>query len=256
MVFLSDKEVGSEYWDNIWGVQSLVDLHRNPRNILIEKVTRKYIPKKEKLILEAGCGNAQYVRLLNNLGYNCCGIDYAETTVSQLNKFFPELQIYKRDVRDTEFDNDSFDGYWSIGVIEHFVDTYDLIVDEARRIMKRDGFAFISFPYISPMRRLKILLRRYPAKDYVDEYCIKHFNQYAMEKEQVISVFREKGFRYVASYKYNGILGWIEEVSALQTIMNGLYSSISKHIKVPRFILNYILSIIMSHCILLVFQKK
>ncbi len=151
------------------------------------------------------------------------------------------MKIYKRNVIDTKFDDELFDGYWSIGVIEHFIDGYDQMINEAGRILNYNGFAFISFPYISPLRYFKVLIKKYPNKGFMDDFCIKHFNQYALPKKKVIDLFEKTGFIHIASYKYNGILGWIEEITILNYLMRQIYLSKSKLIKPLRFIANYFL---------------
>ena len=49
-----------------------------------------------------------------------------------------------RDLDDLPVEDESVDGYWSLGVIEHFYDGYGEILSEMHRVIKRDGFFDIS----------------------------------------------------------------------------------------------------------------
>ena len=75
-----------------------------------------------------------------------------------MNKIDPNLNIKFSDVKHLFLEDNSVAGYWSLGVIEHFWDGYSEISNEMLRVIKPEGFLFITHPYISSLRRLKILL--------------------------------------------------------------------------------------------------
>ena len=60
-----------------------------------------------------------------------------------------------QDVRNLNFDDGFFDGYWSLGVIEHFYEGYERIIKEVNRVIKRNGFVFLTFPSLSFLRKFK-----------------------------------------------------------------------------------------------------
>lgn len=255
LIFLGDKKISNQYWNEIWS-ENLRRVHNNTPNRIFIRILTKYVPNRKCKILEAGCGNARYVRVFNHLGYDCYGIDNATKTVKKLNEDFPDLKIYNMDVRHTMFNDEQFSVYWSIGVIEHFIDGYEQVIYEARRILKCNGFVFMSFPYISPIRFFKIYFKQYKIQKNMDGYCRKYFNQYVLSIKQVISLFRKYGFNYITAYKYNGILGWVEEIALFKSLMKNIYLSKSNFVRPLRFLLNHVLSIIMSHSILLIFKKN
>lgn len=102
------------------------------------KTLRKYLPGEKGIILEGGCGRAQHVYCMKYNGYNAVGVDFAERTVRAVNEAVPELDVRKCDVRNLPFRDGEIAGYWSIGVIEHFWDGYNEILDEMARVI-RDG---------------------------------------------------------------------------------------------------------------------
>lgn len=255
IVFLTDKPISRQYWDSIWS-NKVLNVQQKPGNRLFARITTHFLPDRSNTILEAGCGDATYVRMLNRLGYKCIGIDISQATIDRLHNMYSDLELYCRDVRDTKFAAAQFNGYWSIGLIEHFKDGYGLVIEEAHRILKSNGILFLAFPYMSPLRLLNVLLRMYPSIQSLNEYCANHFNQFALLKSRVIDEVLHKGFKYLVSYSYNGILGWIEDMFFLVPTMKQIYVCDRHFIKPLRYVLNWILSKIMSHSILLVFRKK
>jgi SAM-dependent methyltransferase len=255
LVFLTPEAVDSNYWDDIWRQRDLKLAHRNPRNRLMESLTAKYLPSRSGRILEAGCGIGTNVRVLRSLGYDCRGIDYAPHVIDSVKEIFPELPLELGDVRRIPFEDGSFDAYWSVGVIEHFETPCQEVTSEAFRILRQKGYAFVSFPYLCPVRRLKRFLGCYERRFGFAQEFRKHFNQYALDPSAVVRQFEAAGFRFLQGRTYNGLLGWIEEVPLAKGWMKKLYGSRRKWLKGPRYFLNGVLSSMMSHCIILVFEK-
>jgi SAM-dependent methyltransferase len=88
-------------------------------------------------------------------GFEAIGVDFAKDTVAQAKETYPGIDVREGDVRALDFPDDYFDGYWSIGVIEHFWDGYDEIMSEAARVLKPGGFLFLTAPWFSPYRKSK-----------------------------------------------------------------------------------------------------
>ena len=55
--------------------------------------------------------------------------------LKKIKLHWPQLDVSYGDVRALEFEDDSFDGYWSLGVIEHFPDGYEDIGQEMTRVI-------------------------------------------------------------------------------------------------------------------------
>ena len=100
------------------------------------------------------------------------------------------------DVRSLDFPDGSFDGYWSIGVIEHFWDGYDGILAEAARIVRRGGFLFLSAPWFSPYRRFKARRHGYPTVDFADQPEL--FYQFALARDDVSARLARHGFELLS----------------------------------------------------------
>ena len=109
-----------------------------PTLMLDARITARYLPPGSR-VLEGGCGRANKVKALADAGFAAVGVDYAAESVELARQVYPGLDIQVGDVRMLPFPDGAFDGYWSIGVIEHFWAGYDDILREARRVLKPGG---------------------------------------------------------------------------------------------------------------------
>lgn len=150
------ENASASYWDEHWNnVDNWTENYTKKIRLNGQFVRwfKKYLHPRAH-ILEAGCGQGQFLYALHKNGFNVVGVDYAKKTVEILNREIPELQIQLGDVRDLKgFKNESFDAYYSGGVIEHFWDGYDDILSEADRVLVEGGYLFITFPFMSRSRR-------------------------------------------------------------------------------------------------------
>jgi SAM-dependent methyltransferase len=114
----------------------------------------KYFSRSGR-ILEAGCGAGRYVKYLHERGYDCTGIEYNQTTVENVREKWPELSVVQGDVEKMPYENETFDGVISIGVVEHFVEGPYRPLAEMLRVLKPGGIALITIPCLNRLRRLK-----------------------------------------------------------------------------------------------------
>jgi ubiquinone/menaquinone biosynthesis C-methylase UbiE len=154
-------------------------------------VTAERLPRGAR-VLEGGCGRGTKVRALADAGFDAVGVDFASDSVRNARGHYPGLDIRQGDVRRLGFDDATFDGYWSIGVIEHFWDGYDEILAEARRVLKPGGYLFLTAPWFSPYRRRKARAGGYPRGEFETEPG--DFYQYALGRGEVTAALARHGF--------------------------------------------------------------
>lgn len=152
------------YWDGHWAARlSATDIQKPDKFVVA--ATQKYLPKGATVV-DAGCGVARTVYGLQQAGYDAYGVDFAPDTVNTINRLVPDLQVRLGDVRDMPFPDGFFQGVWSLGVVEHFYDGFDQIAADTARILSAGGYAFVTVPSMSPLRRLKAKLSLYPKRPF------------------------------------------------------------------------------------------
>jgi ubiquinone/menaquinone biosynthesis C-methylase UbiE len=246
-----------EFWDSQWlSYDVKEEILRGAKKKFIRNITEKYLQPPAK-ILEGGCGNGQYVYGLQQWGYEAYGIDYAPKTVELIHKLFPELNVQVGDVRELPFKDNYFDGYWSMGVIEHFYDGYELIAKEMSRVIRPQGYLFLSIPYMSPLRKLKAKFGLY--QPFNSESADKeNFYEYLMDYEKVAEALAPLGLTLVATYPYNGAKGLKSELEPLwlKKLAEKLLNARNPISRVLSKIVSVTFSQFSPHAIALVFQKQ
>ncbi|ODS37375.1 hypothetical protein BEH94_07820 [Candidatus Altiarchaeales archaeon WOR_SM1_SCG] len=254
LVYIEQK-ASSDFWDSHWNIddfKSMVEGSKN--NSFILKNTRRFFQKGK--ILEGGCGMGGNVYCLHYNGYSAFGVDFARKTVEKINKHFPELNVTEGDVRNLKFDDDFFNGYWSLGVIEHFYEGYDDILKEMERVVNKGGYVFLTFPYMSPLRRFKVKLGLY--EKYNNDIDLNNFYQFALDAVAVKNNFKKHGFVLKYGKPFDGLKGFKDEISILKPILQKLYDYKGGNYLIHRFrsLLTNFLAKFSAHCMLMIFQKK
>jgi SAM-dependent methyltransferase len=249
-----NQQATSEFWDKHWSVTDLQTTLRNSKDdrLFIPAVKRHL--QKGSTVLEGGCGMGHLVHALQYQGYRAIGIDFASETIENIKKAMPELDVRFGDVRALEIPDSSLDGYISVGVIEHFWDGYNPIINEMKRSLRLGGFLFISFPYMSPLRRLKAFLKLYPMARKQDlDGQVDTFYQFALSPKQVQNDLEMLGFRLKDFLTYSGLKGFKDEVSLLSPTLQEIYDG-KRNVHLRRHLERLFIPFA-SHCALLVMQK-
>ena len=248
------KESSSKYWDELWGKRDFNRVIKGKRNKIIIKMTRKYL-KPGSRIIEGGCGMGDKVYSLQQAGFDAYGVDFAAETVGAIKKYAPELKVYENDVRKLQFDDNFFDGYWSLGVIEHFYEGYDDISKEMARVIKPGGFLFLAFPYMSHLRRWKVMLSCYPLLPEHFSPEKDAFYQFALNCSNVVERMKYFGFDLVESFGIDSTKGLKSEIPLFRPLLQKLYESSNFSAKVVTVSINLLLSRLCGHVILTVFRN-
>jgi SAM-dependent methyltransferase len=188
LVYL-DEGATPEFWDARWRAAGVPGPSRRTDEMV--RITARHLPPGSR-VLEGGCGRANKVKALADAGFQAVGIDFAAESVSRARLAYPGLDIREGDVRSLPFPEDSFDGYWSLGVIEHFWAGYDDILAEAHRVLRPGRILFLTAPWFSPYRRFKAWCGGYPRQDFTSEP--QDFYQYALGAKEVSARLRGHGF--------------------------------------------------------------
>ncbi len=100
--------------------------------------------------LEVGCGRGSLSCYFSDAGYDCTLVDLSESVVDIAREIFEknslEAQFLVGDANNLDFEDNSFDVIYSIGLLEHF-DELEATLSEQIRVLDDGG---IWFGYIVP----------------------------------------------------------------------------------------------------------
>ena len=108
---------------------------------------------KKTHILEGGCGFGAWCEWFKNEGHCIIGIEYDKNIVNKAKKYKKDVAVELGDITKLRFKDNEFDAYISLGVIEHFELGPERALEEAHRILRPDGLAFVSTPLLTPIRQ-------------------------------------------------------------------------------------------------------
>ena len=211
MMYCDVKEdLWTEYWDNV-DFNKFIDSYRIKDHELV-KVFRGYLPAKGK-ILDGGCGFGQWSIILDEFGYDLEAVDFNKQAVNIIKEHFPNLSVSVGDVLKLRYPNDYFDGYISMGVVEHFEEGPEKVLEEAHRVLKDGGAFLVSVPYFNPLRKIKSPWGKlYFRRNNLGRNNKGKFYQYAFSVGEFRKILRESGFRVMKVIPYDVTKGLKDEI--------------------------------------------
>jgi SAM-dependent methyltransferase len=219
LIYLDEKAT-PEFWDQRWRAEGKPGPVSSRDEVAT--VTCKYLVRGAR-VLEGGCGRANKVKAMALAGFRATGVDFAEDSVRQARLNYPDLDIRQGDVRSLEFPDDHFDGYWSIGVIEHFWEGYGRILAEAARVVRPNGYLFLTAPWLSPYRVGRVRKNGYPVVAYQTEP--ETFYQFALSRAEVVAQIAQCGFELIRWQGHASEVSMMEDMVACKRSVHWLFGS-------------------------------
>ena len=162
------------------------------------KAFDKYLTSPKTKVLEAGCGLGAWCEWFRRRGNSVVGLEYFEGVVNRAKVNQPDIPVELGDITDIKYDDNSFDAYVSLGVLEHFEHGPEKALAEAIRILKSGGLVFITVPLLTP-------LRKYIAHPIRNLYFLKqkligkpsYFWEYRYTREELRGYIEKAGFNII-----------------------------------------------------------
>lgn len=229
----------------------------------IKDIFKKYLQLpsgNNKEILEAGCGLGAWVIYLTRKGYNIRGIDHDEKVLERVKSFDNNLKVEKGDITNLNIEDESISAYISLGVLEHFEEGADAAINEAHRVLEKNGIAIVTVPYNNIFR---LLVTNHVRAMYLFLKRIKghkmHFAEYRYNFKEFENIFPSEKFEIIERTTDDYIsktrsLGLWSEYPFLQK--KNIAYKLNVMGKAIAFILNSLSDRILSSGILLVLRKK
>lgn len=202
-----------EEWDVYWKKQ------RTAGNILYDVIAsfyrtfiirpalnhfiKKYFPAKST-ILHAGCGSGRVDTQISKI-FNIIGMDISANALEinrKVNK--NRCQLVKGDIFSIPFPQNSMDGIYNLGVMEHFSHKdIQKILKEFHRVLKEDGKVVIFWPpeFGSSVTLLKVV--KYVLENVFGRKDVKiHPDEISriQSKEEAVNIFQEANFEVLEYY--------------------------------------------------------
>ena len=244
-----------DFWDRRWTESGPAAYSGpiSPRGLVVRETTR-FLPPGS-LVLEGGCGLALSSWRLRRLGYRTLALDYAQKTVQRVRAGAPEVRPLAGDVGRLPLPAASVDGYWSLGVIEHFYDGYAAIRDEMRRVVRPGGYLFLTFPAMSWLRRAKAgagLYERWAGEPERREA----FYQFALSGPAVAADFSRHGFELVRRSGALGVSGLCEELGVGGRWLGARLAGDNRPVRLARALLDLVARPVAAHMCVLVLHRR
>jgi SAM-dependent methyltransferase len=222
-------------WRDIW-TESDFDRELETRSYRrAQELIDSYLPYLDRSTptLEAGCGLGQVVYYLRERGYPAIGIDYAPEALRPTLARYPDLPLHMGDVHHLPYRANSFGGYLSFGVVEHFEEGPTPTLAEAYRVLRSGGALVLTVPHPNFVEWLRDSVNRmFPAR--LERLGPRaHYYERTYSHSQLAQLVIDLGFRLrcvkplAHSYTFFGLGGVFRkagyyETSALAEFAGGI----------------------------------
>lgn len=131
-------------------VENVLDYFRSQR----ARNVAKYLPDRNAYILDIGCGNGRFLNYLYHFGYtHLYGTELSGKSL-QRSQQYNYLKIFEGSIETINFENNFFDAICIFHVLEHTQNPI-FTLNKIKKILKPEGYLFISFPNISSKQAQK-----------------------------------------------------------------------------------------------------
>lgn len=180
------------YWQRHWA-QHAAEPPPGPLPFMIMRAFTEHEQrlKREHLrILDAGCGPGGYVGLFRRAGFDAVGVDW-------MVQIPPPPHVIRGDITALPFHAETFEGYLSLGAVEHDIRGPYAAIREAVRVLKSGGVAIVSVPAVNHIRELLVSFSSFRQPPHTEFY------QYLFRRKSIEWIMRKEGFEIISTTAYD-----------------------------------------------------
>ncbi|MBA7480137.1 Demethylmenaquinone methyltransferase [subsurface metagenome] len=180
-------------------------------------VMNELLKYKGKIILDLCCGTGNQIKLLSKHGFrNLYCLDISDSMLEIAKRNDSSIKIYNEDATKTSFNNASFDVVIiSFAIHEKDRNTQQALIDEAYRIIKKDGF-MLAVDYVFDNKTTKFgrilisIIERIAGREHY-----RNFKNYIQNKG-LLSLIKKDKFKLI---KYKRMSSGAVAMSTYQKIL-------------------------------------
>jgi demethylmenaquinone methyltransferase/2-methoxy-6-polyprenyl-1,4-benzoquinol methylase len=179
-------------------------------------VMNELLKYKEKIILDLCCGTGNQIKLLSKHGFRIYCLDISDSMLEIAKRNDSSIKIYNEDATKTSFNNASFDVVIiSFAIHEKDRNTQQALIDEAYRIIKKDGFILV-VDYVFDNKTTKFgrilisIIERIAGREHY-----RNFKSYIQNKG-LLSLIKKDKFKLI---KYKRMSSGAVTISTYQKIL-------------------------------------
>lgn len=174
--------------------------------------TDRYFPNKG-FFLECGSGTSESSSKIGKLERNLIALDISQEPLKIAKKIKIIDSCVCGDIFNLPFSNESIEGIWNTGVMEHFKEEEIVeILYDFRRVLKDGSFCVLFWPWRFGPAHLGIEITERLLKFFLDEKIQIFPKEYTLFNKGKVQILLQKaGFRqfYFHLSIYGGFLHWV-----------------------------------------------
>jgi len=162
---MKKKAEESYFFDDLFHGQKtpeMVEFSKARVEVAVEMIRSEMAKAGDPLsVLDVGCGEGTFTRVILNLGNRVWGVDVRPDRVETARQ--KGIKAVVADVaKGLPFENDFFDLVYASEVLEHIYDT-EFFLQEARRVLKKNGALIVTVPNMACLpNRVRAIFGLYP----------------------------------------------------------------------------------------------
>jgi len=157
------------------------------------ELEKTHFPRAAVSVLDIGCATGALPAFLRDRGWRVTGVEISPA--AEYSRNVRNLDVRDIPLEENKFPSDSFDVILASHLIEHLNDPFSFLT-ETRRILKKDGFIFITTPNISGFQ----------ARLYGSRWrCAIFDHLYLFSKRTLSKMLKNAGYKIESCHTWGGI---------------------------------------------------